>query len=153
MRSREAFGQRKYDLSLRHYTLLHRITRNSPEPDMAADFFQLRMAQCHEQLIRPVEAQRLFQIATVSKSAVIRGIANYHIAMSEERGGRYLQARQRAYLAASALANCWAATKSLIPPEIRLLDIMALSPGADIAAVMARMATTIINSNIVKPLL
>ena len=102
--ARVAFGKKEYALALRHYSVLSRIALNSPEPDIVADLFQMRMAQCHEQLGKPSEAQKLFQVATASRSPVIRGLANYHMAMSEEREGHYLRARRRAYLAASALA-------------------------------------------------
>ena len=100
-----AFGKKEYASALRHYRVLYRIARNSPEPNIVADLFQVRMAQCLEQLAKPLEAQKSFQMATASRSPVIRGVANYYMAMSEERQGLYLPARRRAYLAASALAG------------------------------------------------
>jgi tetratricopeptide (TPR) repeat protein len=103
--ARTAYANRKYAAALSQYTLLNQIARNSPEPDMVSEFFQLRMAQCYEQLVQPQQAQKLFQIAAVGKSPVIRGVANYHLAMSHERAGRYSQAKRRAYLAAAALAG------------------------------------------------
>jgi len=104
-RARAAFGKKEYAAAFRDYGVLSRIARNSPEPDVVADLFQVRMAQCHEQLGKPLEAQKLFQMAAASRSPVIRGLANYHMALSEERQGFYLRARRRAYLAASALAG------------------------------------------------
>lgn len=99
-----AFGNREYDSALRHYRALYRIARSSSEPDVIAGFFQFRMAQCLERLAKPDEAQKSFLIATISKSPIVRGVANYHLAMFEERQGHHLRARLRAYLAATALA-------------------------------------------------
>jgi len=102
--ARVALAGGQYGSAFRHYSTLHRIALNSPDPDIVADLFQVRMAQCLEQLAKPLKARKLFQLATASRSPVIRGVANYHIAMAEERGGAYLRARRRAYLALASLA-------------------------------------------------
>ena len=99
-----AFAKRRYDTALRHYRALYRIARSGPEPDVMAGLFQLRMAQCLERLAKPDEAKNSYLIATISESPVVRGVANYHLAMFEERQGHHLRARLRAYLAATAFA-------------------------------------------------
>ena len=104
-RAQSAFAQKKYEAALRQYKILHQISRNSPEPDIAADLFQLRTAQCLEQLLKSKESEKLFQNLAGSRSPVIRGVANYHLAMGQERQGRFMQARRRAYLALAALAS------------------------------------------------
>ena len=104
-RARTAFARKEYASALQNYGVLYRIALNSPEPDLVADLFKLRMAQCLEQLAKPSEAQKSFEMATASRSPVIRGVANYYMAMSAKRKGQSLRARRKAYLATAALAG------------------------------------------------
>lgn len=104
-RAAKAFGEKDYAAALGHYSVLYRIARNSPEPDIAGELFGLRMAQCLEQLGKPVEAGKLLQLAAAGRSPIVRGVANYHIAVSEMSQGLYMRARRRVYLAAAALAG------------------------------------------------
>jgi tetratricopeptide (TPR) repeat protein len=103
--ARNAFAKKEYAAAFRHYSVLYKITQNSPTPDPAGELFHIRMAQCLQQLAKPLEAQKLYQSALASKSPVIRGVANYHLAVCEEAEGLYLRASRRAYLASAALAG------------------------------------------------
>jgi tetratricopeptide (TPR) repeat protein len=68
------------------------------------DFFQLRVGQCFIHLNKALHAEKSLITAAESESPAVQAAANYRLAVLNERNGRYLQARMKAYMASSAFA-------------------------------------------------
>lgn len=102
--ARDAYADGDYQVAMNQFRLLHKRASETPGPDVMADFFELRIAQCLGRLAKPEQSRTSLEKCVSSDSPIIRGVANYHLAMIDNLNHQYRQARLRGYLAIAALA-------------------------------------------------
>jgi len=97
--------QKDYDKAYAAYDRLRQILPSSQKNELLKDFLQLKKAFCMEKAASSSdhtsrageEANRLFRMASKSRSPVVRAVANYHLSLIEMQKKQYLRARTRAY--------------------------------------------------------
>ncbi len=102
--ARSAFAAKQYASALQQYSLLSEMVRRDPDSKLMMDFLRLRKGQCLTYLGKITSAHELLSVAAASDSPAVCAAANYQLAIYHERNGQFLQARMRAYRAASAFA-------------------------------------------------
>ncbi|MCK4625677.1 MAG: hypothetical protein KAV00_10230, partial [Phycisphaerae bacterium] len=102
--ARDAFAKKDYASALGQYLPLSGLANKSPRGELMYDFFQLRIGQCFIHLNKATHAEKPLITASQSESPAVRAAANYRLAVLSERNGRHLQARMKAYMAASSFA-------------------------------------------------
>lgn len=98
-----AFAKRDYDTALDRYSRLLLAGRRLPSEALAADFYQLRIAQCMWRLGRLKEAKRILERLQHSDSPVVRAVCDAGLARMKEAAGLHFSARTLAYQALGAL--------------------------------------------------
>jgi len=101
--AQDAYRQGEYLAAYEQYSALAELAAADPAADLMRDFLRLRMAMCCQELRDTTQARVLLEQAAASKSPAVRAAATYRLAVLDERGGIYLDARMRAYQALGAM--------------------------------------------------
>ena len=103
-KARAAFAKKDYTAAIAQYFPLSNLAKEVPSGELIYDFFQLRIGQCLMRMGKASQAEKYLVNASASESPAVRGAANYRLAVLEEQKEQYLQARMKAYQAASSFA-------------------------------------------------
>jgi len=96
--------QKDYDKAYAAYYQLRQTLPKSAEEELVRDFLQLKMALCMTKAAEPDQANRLFRMASKSRSPVVRAVANYYRSLLDVQKKQYLKARTRAYQAIALIS-------------------------------------------------
>jgi len=96
--------QKDYDKAYATYYQLHQTLPKNAEEELVRDFLHLKMALCMIKTAEPDQANRLFRMASKSRSPVVRAVANYYRSLLDMQKKQYLNARTRAYQAIALIS-------------------------------------------------
>ncbi len=99
----QLFQEGYYDIALLAYRELIGDSLSKPNEAITRELLRLRAAQCLLNSGQDTQANKLFEALTKSPSPIIRGTAEYHMALICLDQGLHMQARMRSYRALSSL--------------------------------------------------
>ncbi|MBE0534910.1 MAG: tetratricopeptide repeat protein [Phycisphaerae bacterium] len=92
------YRSESYEQALRVFqTLADHLPVNVEGNDALRDYLQLMMALCMENMPGNQNSGPFFTAALQSRSPLVRALANYRLALIENRNGQFLDVRKRAY--------------------------------------------------------